>query len=411
MRLTLSPSLALPLLVAVVLAVLVVGCAVPSPVVPVPGSAAGNNLDPNGHNAASPTPNPDDPNGPLTRAAADQADALNVAMRQGSAAANVPPPEVRWIDASGSSSGDAAIVPASNPAQPSLLSALADMAKQASSSSATTANSNPTQAANAALAANGLVSGASGGSGGDLSHPSREQLLNTLFKTIYVSDSPELAKAVDAATLAALDPKRGDLNPAFLTHLSFEQIEQVRRYHQVVALLAQAVSVNSDSDALGRDAVLAQFNSLFGEQPLAIRKLLLCKRVRGYGAYEAFPDTTFLAGRDQRAILYVELDQFRSIADGNGQYETKLAQEVVLYNESDGLAVWKQTPVDIIDHCANPRRDFFIVQLVTLPARLTVGKYLLKVRVTDLHGGSMDEVTQPIQIVADQGLVQLDAAK
>ena len=43
--------------------------------------------------------------------------------------------------------------------------------------------------------------------------------------------------------------------------------------------------------------------------------------------------------------------------------------------------------------------------MIRLPARLSVGKYLLKIRITDQHGGSLDEATMPIQIVADQALV------
>jgi hypothetical protein len=35
-----------------------------------------------------------------------------------------------------------------------------------------------------------------------------------------------------------------------------------------------------------------------------------------------------------------------------------------------------------------------------------VGKYLLKVTMTDLQGGSIDEKTIPIQIVADPSLVK-----
>ncbi|MCG8403178.1 MAG: hypothetical protein MJA84_16535, partial [Firmicutes bacterium] len=62
-------------------------------------------------------------------------------------------------------------------------------------------------------------------------------------------------------------------------------------------------------------------------------------------------------------------------------------------------------PVRITDVSRNVRRDFFLVQMIELPKRLTLGEFALKVRVTDEHGQTRDETTIPIEIVADQSLV------
>ena len=67
--------------------------------------------------------------------------------------------------------------------------------------------------------------------------------------------------------------------------------------------------------------------------------------------------------------------------------------------------MWKQPATQIVDESRNKRRDFFVVQLIRLPARLGVGKYRLKVRINDLHGGSIDETTLPIQLVADKTIL------
>ena len=141
------------------------------------------------------------------------------------------------------------------------------------------------------------------------------------------------------------------------------------------------------------------------DRPIRIKKVDLCQRVRGYGVYEPFESRVFLSGRSQAMIIYAELRNFSCKKTSDGRYQVQLSQEVVLYNESDGLAVWRQPTVDIIDESRNRRHDFFVVQMVRLPARLTVGKYLLKVRVTDSENGSLDESTIPIQIVADQSMV------
>jgi hypothetical protein len=37
---------------------------------------------------------------------------------------------------------------------------------------------------------------------------------------------------------------------------------------------------------------------------------------------------------------------------------------------------------------------------------VSVGEYRLKVRVTDLHGGSVDETTVPVELVADRALAE-----
>ena len=141
---------------------------------------------------------------------------------------------------------------------------------------------------------------------------------------------------------------------------------------------------------------------------MSIRAVKLCERVRGFGVYEELQSTSLLAGRDHPMVLYVEIDQFKTVQSQGDTpvHQVKLSQEVVLYNESDGLAVWQLPAEQIVDESRNRRRDFYIVQPTRLPARLTVGKYILKVRVRDLHGGTRDEMSVPISIVADPALVR-----
>lgn len=233
----------------------------------------------------------------------------------------------------------------------------------------------------------------------------RRALREQLVSAIAASNATPLQKALDAATLGLLDPVTTPPE-AILGALSFEQRDNVERYHQVMSMLLTELAKGSELD---RDTFQARLDELFGHQPISISRVQLCRRVQGYGIYEPFDGTSFLAGRDQKMIVYTELDHFLTKEADNGQYEVKLEQEVALFNETDGLAVWKNDPVQIVDLSRNKRRDFFVVQLITLPARLSVGRYRLKVRITDMHGGSIDEVTTPVEIVADQSLVQADA--
>lgn len=229
-----------------------------------------------------------------------------------------------------------------------------------------------------------------------------EELLSQLLGHVRNADEPTFRRALTAATLRAAV---GDasLDPYLVGTLGYTQRRAVERYQRM--LLAMLDRFGESDASLDRAALLDGIDALFEHEPVEIRKLALCREVSGYGSYEPFEHYRFLAGERQRVIVYVELDHFRPRQLGDGRYEVSLQQQVVLYNEADGLAVWRHDPVQITDVSRNRRRDFFIVQLITLPERLNVGNYRLKVRVTDEHGGSIDEITTRIQLLADENLL------
>jgi len=230
----------------------------------------------------------------------------------------------------------------------------------------------------------------------------RKELLDQLMSDIARRDDPAMRRALTAAVLAMVDPDQ-PIAPEILTPLSPRQRRVVSRFRRVVIELSAQLE---DDAELNMVRVARGIEPIMGMNPIKIRHAELCTRVSGFGNFDPFPDRTFLAGRNQRMIVYVELDHFKSVKPEDGDKHTvKLTQEVVLYNDADGLAVWRQEPVDIVDESTNRRRDFFVVQLIELPGRLNVGKYHLKIRVTDKQGGSLDETHIPIQFVADQKLV------
>ncbi len=231
---------------------------------------------------------------------------------------------------------------------------------------------------------------------------SRGEVFARLRDTIARENAPAIRKALDAATISVLDPA-GGFDRQVLDPLGYEQRDVVERYLQAVAMMYSEVARGESQ--FDRQAIDLRLDELFGHQPIRIREVELCRRVSGYGVYEPFESHTFLAGREQKAIVYVELDHYQSLEKESG-FEVRLRQEVAIYNESDGLLVWRNEPVEISDDSRNRRRDFFVVQLVTMPARMTVGKFRLKVSITDLHGGSVDETSIPVEFVADQSLVK-----
>ncbi|MDP7349198.1 MAG: hypothetical protein QF735_13220, partial [Phycisphaeraceae bacterium] len=150
-------------------------------------------------------------------------------------------------------------------------------------------------------------------------------------------------------------------------------------------------------------------DDLFGDRPITIRDVQLCRRVEAFGVYDAFETNTMMAGRVTPRIVYVELDHFASRQNvastgsamaGGKVHQVRVAQEVTLYDH-DGLVVWRQPRAEITDESRNRRRDFFIVQLIRLPANLGVGEFDLKVIVTDLADGSQDEAMVSLKVVAD----------
>jgi len=234
---------------------------------------------------------------------------------------------------------------------------------------------------------------------------SRAKAYNQLLDAVRHSDDSNLSKAVAAATLAPIGP-HGELDWSMLNTLSPEDQQRIKNYHRAVTTLhAQLLSGEGDLD---REAIVVRLEELYGSQPVAIRNIRLCEKVMGYGVYDAFQDNTFVAGREQKLIVYVELDNFVPLQNQEGGgYEVRLRQELELY-ESNGFEVWSHEPVVIADVSQNKRRDFFVVQLVTLPAQLRMGQYHLKIRVYDENGGTRDEASLAIRLVADGALVKED---
>jgi hypothetical protein len=134
---------------------------------------------------------------------------------------------------------------------------------------------------------------------------------------------------------------------------------------------------------------------------LTIPTLALCQEVRGFGNYTPFDGDPphFAAGVDHPMILYCEVQNFSSQLNQNKMWQTELVQDAVLYTEG-GMSVWNDRSRPINDTARGRRQDFFIVQKMTLPSTLPMGKYLLKVSIEDKQSHHVAEATQPLLIVA-----------
>lgn len=139
------------------------------------------------------------------------------------------------------------------------------------------------------------------------------------------------------------------------------------------------------------------------ESSLTIAAAALCSRVESFGRYSPLNSSTFLAGRPAQMILYTELGGFsqKPLESDANQFVTELGQSVELYLDADGSRQFVIPRQTIREATRSQRKDFYLVQRVTLPGNLSVGKYNLKVRVIDIASGQESERSIPIQIAAD----------
>jgi hypothetical protein len=125
-----------------------------------------------------------------------------------------------------------------------------------------------------------------------------------------------------------------------------------------------------------------------------------------HGDYDEFSRNAegryaFLAHSGQQAVVYVEVEDFTSELNENGQWVTELSQQLVVISERDGIPVWREDWQAGVDLSRKRRDDFFIVQVVTLPERLSVGRYNLKIRIRDDRSGAEAETAIDFEMVAD----------
>lgn len=254
-----------------------------------------------------------------------------------------------------------------------------------------------------------------------LQAPDRSDAMAGLRDAVIRDDPSAMHRAIAAVGLSLVDRQKR-LDPSLTADLSMLQRRAVDRYMELTHELARLVELDQTLD---RDTAEQALRQAYGDEPIDIARVELCRSVRGYGVYEPFESTSYIAGRENAMIVYVEVERFTTLSSADapltagvtsggsgggasGGFRVELEQEVVLYNQSDGLAIWREKPVKIEDVSRNRRRDFFVVQLIKLPANLPTGKYVLKVTVKDElapNKGAFAESAKSIQIVADQSVV------
>lgn len=135
------------------------------------------------------------------------------------------------------------------------------------------------------------------------------------------------------------------------------------------------------------DSITKYRNQIAEYADLRVPVVALCTEAMSYGAYKAYPPSQLVAkGQPTSVIVYCEVENFSSHQSADGIFHTRLSWQVLVLNE-DGDTVATLSQKDFEDVSRNRRRDFFLADVVQLPANLSAGDYVLRVMIDDRGSG------------------------
>ncbi len=142
------------------------------------------------------------------------------------------------------------------------------------------------------------------------------------------------------------------------------------------------------------DALRARFTR---DAELLIPRVALCTRVSTFGVYDEMEMSRLVPLRANRAIVYCEIKNFHSESLPDQKYRVTLSSRLELLTP-DGRSLWTHDEPVIEDLSKQRREDFFLAQLVTFPAGIGPGEYILKVTIEDRAAAKASEVAYPFQL-------------
>lgn len=227
------------------------------------------------------------------------------------------------------------------------------------------------------------------------------ELVSQLTEMARTSDNPGSAAAalagLESVSVETLD---GLYQDGVLSESELSTLRAVREVFDSVSSSGSIESPEAVADVL--DRVKSDLDRMSG---IRVTRALLCTRVDGFGKYEPFASNEFVAGRAQEVIVYVEVDRFghreMTGTDGQPRYEVELSQRLELYHVADDLNTWNRAAEIDRSVSRNRVRDYYLINKVTLPANLGVGRYHLKVVMRDLVDEKVSELIIPIRMVAN----------
>lgn len=218
-----------------------------------------------------------------------------------------------------------------------------------------------------------------------------------LYRDATRADSP-MRSLMALAALSIADPDR-PFNPDALTDITEEERRTLSSFHAFCRELGRRLASSDDSEEVVR-AVEQLAREMRGERRLRIPRAEFCMSVEGFGNFARIEPREFVAHSAARFVLYFEIDGHRSVEITGEGWKTELSIELSILAERDGVPVWRRDWQTIVDVAASQRKDFFVTHIVAVPDALSVGAYVLKIRVRDEQTGALAERAVPFRMVA-----------
>lgn len=131
---------------------------------------------------------------------------------------------------------------------------------------------------------------------------------------------------------------------------------------------------------------------------LSVPRVALCKAIDGFGRYTPFESTDFAAGKPNKVLLYVEVDNFSSEKTASGQFRVLLSMRQSLLTKA-GQEVWSDKQENIEDLARQKRRDFYLTAMYVIPKTLNPGEYVFKVEIEDVLAGKINSNSVAFKLV------------
>lgn len=231
----------------------------------------------------------------------------------------------------------------------------------------------------------------------DLSTPVRPQHLVAAIEEAAEALAEDPADAAKQWRLSLLQIAAGDAEEAL--RLSPAIVRETRALLEPAVSVAAAAGKVLDSPVQVRtlQAPVEDLRRAVRRRgELQISEVALCTRVTTFGVYEPLAPGMFLPYQRNRAVVYVALENFDSQHSGTG-FRTLLNLRLELF-KAGGQSLWVQERERIEDESRQRREDFFLAQIIELPANVGPGDYVLKATVTDLLAQKSNEAQFPFTI-------------
>jgi hypothetical protein len=227
------------------------------------------------------------------------------------------------------------------------------------------------------------------------------QLSRELYADAAYADMP-MPQLLTIASMSIAMPDRPFDADAF-PDLTDRERELLAAFHAFCADLGRSLGDTQDPEVLAER--VDTFRQAISDEPeLLIPQAVMCTRVEGFGKFETFERNSFMVGVEQPVVVYAEIQQHHAELNDLDEWVTRLTMKLEIWDDASGIPVWSTPGETVVEKSRNQIRDFFLAQIVRIPEVLTVGRFTLKIRITDEATGAEAETGIPFTLVADASL-------